>query len=969
MHHLVRMFIGLTLAVLNAACGGGGGGGSSNGAPAAATGFTVSVSVSGIQASQYMEFTLNSAEAIPITGSGSVTFGRRLSQGEDWNVAIQQVPIATLCSTSPERGTVANTNVSVTVTCSMATQSVTLVKDVNEQATDHSSNPRYFSTVDSQVVFTASRDTDRQRLYSTGGSPGDVVPLVDEDLQFPIATSTLPGKILYRHDVGESNLARVQFSSFDSATGRAQSLASIEPAPGVTLGDRAFFFARDVGERYGFEPWISDGTPAGTRLVKDIYSGPGGSSNDFTVITNNDHWFFIAYDGSGNQLWTSDGTEAGTQAVSPQGRRVTSILGIHQGRLFYVAGDSNGSNTAVWSSNGIVGDELLVQSLSADGTGTASCFLSTPTGYYYVASVFENNLAGTFLWHSSGTGVGPRKVLAIGNGSSDEGGALLRVSVETCGLTAFNGKVWFAAEDSNGQLNLWATDGTAAGTRPFASGVVARNVQSEFFLPVLPDKLVFPRSTAEHGRELWWTDGNRLELLEDIVPGPGSSISNTQNLAGIVHQGKLYFVAETPGTGAEPWVTNGTSPGTQQLGNITAETRTLDGVQSLLGQTTAGIFFSGCSTTDNCELWISDGSTSGTRLVVDLDPARGTNPRRSVVHADCLYFTNDLGGLWQSDGTEAGTRQLSRVTFFEFHSSGNTLLFSGDGGGGEGVELWRTDGTETGTYLLADVATGRSSSRPAHFVSSGNWVSYRAREIGGGISLWRTDPASGATERVAPLNIIELDPRDRFVELDGNVVVPVNDAEAGAELWQVSGLNASRIADINPGPASSFPSNMTRFGNEVFFRARDASAYGLWAFDSTNVRKVFDVTRDERDEPGHMRVVNGRLYMNASTALADTRLHVMDSPSASARALKTLDGDAVAGAMNFAQLDDTWVGFNSFAESGWRTFVTDGARVIQLDESVDVVTELPITVSSGNLQGIWFVGKSTAKGQELWRVR
>ena len=63
------------------------------------------------------------------------------------------------------------------------------------------------------------------------------------------------------------------------------------------------------------ELWKSDGTAAGTVLVKDILGGSSGSFPSY--LTNvNGTLFFGANDGShGNELWKSDGTAAGTVMV------------------------------------------------------------------------------------------------------------------------------------------------------------------------------------------------------------------------------------------------------------------------------------------------------------------------------------------------------------------------------------------------------------------------------------------------------------------------------------------------------------------------------------------------------------------------------------------------------------------------------------------------------------------------------
>lgn len=77
-----------------------------------------------------------------------------------------------------------------------------------------------------------------------------------------------------------------------------------------------FFTAGDVNE--GRSLWKSDGTKAGTMLVKDIHTGDVGfSSDEFSRLTNfGGTLYFAANDGvHGRELWRSDGTAAGTVMV------------------------------------------------------------------------------------------------------------------------------------------------------------------------------------------------------------------------------------------------------------------------------------------------------------------------------------------------------------------------------------------------------------------------------------------------------------------------------------------------------------------------------------------------------------------------------------------------------------------------------------------------------------------------------
>ncbi|MFO0983034.1 MAG: ELWxxDGT repeat protein [Planctomycetota bacterium] len=67
----------------------------------------------------------------------------------------------------------------------------------------------------------------------------------------------------------------------------------------------------------GAELWASDGTEAGTVLVKDILPGLVGSMPQGLVFTGvGQRVVFAAFDPiSGMELWESDGTSAGTKLV------------------------------------------------------------------------------------------------------------------------------------------------------------------------------------------------------------------------------------------------------------------------------------------------------------------------------------------------------------------------------------------------------------------------------------------------------------------------------------------------------------------------------------------------------------------------------------------------------------------------------------------------------------------------------
>ena len=90
-------------------------------------------------------------------------------------------------------------------------------------------------------------------------------------------------------------------------------MAAVSPYYLTAVGNTLYFVANDG--TYGYELWKSDGTAAGTVMVKDIYSGSSSSSPYYLTAVGNT-LYFRANDGTnGYELWKSDGTASGTVMV------------------------------------------------------------------------------------------------------------------------------------------------------------------------------------------------------------------------------------------------------------------------------------------------------------------------------------------------------------------------------------------------------------------------------------------------------------------------------------------------------------------------------------------------------------------------------------------------------------------------------------------------------------------------------
>jgi ELWxxDGT repeat protein len=431
--------------------------------------------------------------------------------------------------------------------------------------------------------------------------------------------------------------------------------------------------------------------------VKDI--NDGGSSNVEHLTNVGGILYFSAAGSGGRELWKSDGTEDGTVRVKnirpgPDGsdpHRLTNV----GGTLFFAADD-----------------------------GTS----------------------GRELWKSDGTALGTTRVKDIRAGGA---------SSDPRSLLSFGGIVYFGAHDGTHGRELWKSDGTAAGTRLVKDLRPGR-------LGSFPDELVragdrFVFVSIRLGGALWRSDGTAAGtkvIPTDSGAGPLSAY-------GLTRAGALVFLGGSSCThdfcGDALWRTDGTPAGTMRLRNLPQNCGGSDCDYDLdftaIGST---LYFK----TSNHRLWKSDGTVAGTVKVTALfgcDPELGcarsfTNvagrlffiaPRSEFSEEQQEYVPVSVE-LWKSNGTASGTR-LVKTFVPPYGASASTAAIGGvyyfvGHDDASGIELWRSDGTEAGTSLVHDIDTGFGSAHPSGLTTADGTLYFAADDGIHGGELWRYVP-------------------------------------------------------------------------------------------------------------------------------------------------------------------------------------------------------------------------------------
>lgn len=156
------------------------------------------------------------------------------------------------------------------------------------------------------------------------------------------------------------------------------------------------------------------------------------------------------------------------------------------------------------------------------------------------------------------------------------------------------------------------------------------------------------------------------------------------------------------------------------------------------------------------ELYLTDGSVFGTKIVQNINPSGSSNPDNGVMLNGSLIFSANDGTngyeLWISDGTDGGTTLLADINpSGHSYPTGLTLfdgkVYFGANDGTNGSELWVTDGTPSGTAILKDIESS-GGSYPQNFFVFNNELFFCASTTATGYALFKTDGTSVGTELV-----------------------------------------------------------------------------------------------------------------------------------------------------------------------------------------------------------------------------
>lgn len=440
---------------------------------------------------------------------------------------------------------------------------------------DGSQTGPYVSLGDRVLFFTSALDHRGQsvdhRLWGTDGTAAGTVRLPPDDDLVPSSLVVAPGGGLafFQTEDGDegADLWRTDGTipgtvELTDGTGIAGPHRFEPVGPYVFTPDDRFFFAgrTGTGETADVEPWVSDGTSEGTFRLVDAVPG-ADDSGVFDMALFDGAVYFLAADSSSGQpvAWRTDGTPEGTAvAIAPDSDFRRFTLAVATGSSLYFAGRDGEGHLAIWRSDGTGAGTVELARIGDTRPWRVRFLAALPGGAGERTVWLTNDDESTGrIWALDGT---PGGAEAVGEITPDQ--AVARAAV-------LDGAVYFNAHSQSTGTELFRSDGTPAGTGPafdFCPGSCS-GVTYSILVPFGDRLLLRTSEAAEPAGELMVTDGSLVGTrVLDLCPGDCRSSPLLHS--GVALKGAFVFPGHDVSLDDQLWVTDGTASGTETITSV-----------------------------------------------------------------------------------------------------------------------------------------------------------------------------------------------------------------------------------------------------------------------------------------------------------------------------------------------------------------------------------------------------------------
>ena len=391
---------------------------------------------------------------------------------------------------------------------------------------------------------------------------------------------------------------------------------------------------------------------------------------------------------------------------------------------------------------------------------------------------------------------------------------------------------------------------------------------------------------------------DRTVPAQAIAVGPNLTLASFGPNSGAKVGDSLYFLAhqstDAPGV-SEIWQVNGTA--TAQEVNVPALAgMSIDEIANVNGTlfVTAAAPLSLTTpptTAPAVNLWKIDSTAPGGATELTSFTTAGAaflQPLGNKVVFQYTPFTGNIpaanGGsaVWVSDGTVAGTMQLTSFpqgTFTNLanaEAAGGDLYFTVGGPTPTSPVLWSTDGTTAGTAAVSGMTAAPSGFTASYdLTAAGNSV-YAITGSGTEVQLWKATNGAATLAKKIDNSAGVLPGPVVAGTADGQVYFAVNQA-SGDQLWSTDGTTTTLLAQLPagqaPAPGTSYISDIAVINGTPYFAT--GSPGGLMTPDGKGGAVSVPLPASISGV-STVEAVNGRLYFMADDGVHGTELWTTD---------------------------------------------------------------------------------------------
>lgn len=738
-----------------------------------------------------------------------------------------------------------------------------LTLDINTHRAARSSDPTYLGKLGNSIYFIAHDvpGASHAALFKTDGTDGGTIKVKDIG-----PGGILPSYFLYRPPYEKPTLF-------------------------IPAGTKAYFLAWQTTT--GQEVWVTDGTEAGTRMVADVYPGPGGGPLLLGLV-GTDLIFASNTSDKTWQIFRTDGTSAGTVALS-------NFPASSYGMLNETVAVNGKIYMSLDKMNICCQPDLWV----TDGTTAGTHQIGASTSQYHVEpssfAMFGNSIL--FTGRDPNTG---GNVLYKLDPTSDSiqilAGAQFNSSYQSS-IAVMNGFALFVGVDSS----LWRTDGTVAGTSKVKdiglTTLAGRLGSQDTQLLRVGDRAIFQGDDGVHGAYIWSSDGTDQGTVP-LIPAHAYPNLGPQTMLGTVGTHGYFAVNNSPSAGGGDWqlaVTDGTLSGTHVLTDVGSVDITDFGINAIQGDDTLTFIYTFNNTGGITRRLFSYAPQTST-LTPLRDSHQIADNERPLLDGGHFFFKSfdSVTGVepWISDGTVAGTHMIQNVNPESLTDDSNPNSFVDFGGelaflanDGTNTLIWVSDGAAAGTKQLPNVNPANGVSLPTALSVMNGSLYFFALDRSAMSQLMRVDTTDGAAQALAPLapmyspaGYYNPPCRDQRAAVMNNNLYFAAEHGGGYELFKTDGTTAGTVAvtNLTTDTFAFVPCSLTTVGNHVYFTAYTATGLQLWATDGTTAGtvQVSNVT-GLLSQPGPTpTVLNGQFYFASYDSTNSSQLWKTDGTAA-----------------------------------------------------------------------------------------